>query len=251
MYGVSVVLFETALGCLALLWLAPLWGVVRQGFFKLAGAIVLGCAVLAWASGRPLAATGPQGRAAALWLGAFAVAVLAWQALLYARAASLSRWVGIAALAPGLAAGVWLALASGRPLVGGLALLTGALFLGACVDGLLLGHWYLVDRRLSLRPIRSLASWFIASVAAGLVSAALGGERGEAASQTLSPLLAFPNLTVYLAVGSVLICALMAWFIRLLVRSGSVQAATGMFYLAVIMALTAEFAAKVYFLPPS
>ncbi len=44
----TVVLYETALGGLALLWLAPLWGVVRPGFFKLAGGTALACAVLAW-----------------------------------------------------------------------------------------------------------------------------------------------------------------------------------------------------------
>jgi hypothetical protein len=54
---------------------------------------------------------------------------------------------------------------------------------------------------------------------------------------------------VYLAVGLVLLCGLMASFIRVLVRGNSIQAATGMFYLAVIMALAAEFAAKVYFFP--
>ena len=48
----TVVLYETALGGLALLWLAPLWGVVRPGFFKLAGATALACAALAWLAGR-------------------------------------------------------------------------------------------------------------------------------------------------------------------------------------------------------
>jgi hypothetical protein len=156
----------------------------------------------------------------------------------------------MAAVVPGLVAGWPLAQLSGRPALGALALLTGALFLGATMDGLLLGHWYLVDRRLSNRPIAALATWLVAGVAAALVSAALGGARGgSAVDQSLSPLLAFPNLTVYLAVGLVLLCGLMASFIRVLVKSNSIQAATGMFYLAVIMALAAEFAAKVYFFP--
>ena len=51
------------------------------------------------------------------------------------------------------------------------------------------------------------------------------------------------------AAGLVLLCGLMASFIRVLVKGNSIQAATGMFYLAVIMALAAEFAAKVYFFP--
>jgi hypothetical protein len=56
-----------------------------------------------------------------------------------------------------------------------------------------------------------------------------------------------PNLTVWLAAGFAVVVGLLAWFIRLLVRGGSIQAATGMFYLAVVMALAAEFSAKVYF----
>jgi hypothetical protein len=284
---IAVVLFEIALGSLALLWLAPLWGVVRPGFFKLVGATVVTCAGLAWLAGHTaLEAAGPDGRAAARWLASFAVAALLWQVLVYARVGSrprvgaavgaagspapagtgqpegrqgptspvagmteLGRWVGIAAVLPGLAA-VWpLAALSGRPLAGAVALLTGALFLGATTDGLLLGHWYLVDRRLSNRPILSLANWLIVGIAAALVSAVLGSERGGRVDQSLSPLLAFPNLTVWLAVGLVLVCALIAGFIRVLVRGGSIQAATGMFYLAVVMALAAEFAAKVYFFP--
>jgi hypothetical protein len=284
---IAVVLFEIALGSLALLWLAPLWGVVRPGFFKLVGATVVACAGLAWLAGHTaLEAAGPDGRAAARWLASFAVAALLWQVLVYARVGSrprvgaavgaagspapagtgqpegrhgptgpvagateLGRWVGIAAVLPGLAA-VWpLAALSGRPLAGAVAVLTGALFLGATTDGLLLGHWYLVDRRLSNRPILALANWLIVGIAAALVSAVLGGERGGRVDQSLSPLLAFPNLTVWLAVGLVLVCALIAGFIRVLVRGGSIQAATGMFYLAVVMALAAEFAAKVYFFP--
>ena len=90
---VTVVLYETALGGLGLLWLAPLWGVVRPGFFKLAGATVLVCAALAWLAGRgELAAAGATGRMAALWLGVFTAAILAWQVLLYARMAA-ARWI--------------------------------------------------------------------------------------------------------------------------------------------------------------
>jgi hypothetical protein len=79
----TVVLFETALGSLGLLWLAPLWGVVRAGFFKLVGATVLACAALAWlASHGELSGAGATGRAASLWLAIFALGVLLWQVLL-------------------------------------------------------------------------------------------------------------------------------------------------------------------------
>jgi hypothetical protein len=276
----AVLLFETALGGLALLWVTPLWGVVRHGFFKLAGAVLVSCAGLAWFTAdaahidrgwtvydQPIPPD-PTGPAVAL-LGVFAAVTLVWYVLVWlgwaptpaarpkgapapapasggARGRA-ARWVGIAALFPGLGAAWLLAQASGRPLEGAAALLTGALFLGATVDGLLLGHWYLVDRRLPNRPIAVLATWLLVGVGAALVSALLGGDRGEPVPASLSPLLAVPNLTVWLAAGFVVVVGLLAWFIRVLVRGGSIQAATGMFYLAVIMAMAAEFSAKVYF----
>jgi hypothetical protein len=280
----AVLLFETALGGLALLWVAPLWGVVRPGFFKLVGSVLVACAAIAWATGRSAlgdagwTSYSPAGPAvsyadlAVTFLGVFALVMGVWYALLWAGwaprprpaaaakdgaapapatgggRALAARVVGIAALVPGLGAAWSLAQAGGRPLEGALALLTGALFLGATVDGLLLGHWYLVDRRLTNRPIAVLATWLLASVGAALVSASLGGDRGTATvNQSLSPLLAVPNLTIWLAVGFVAVVGLLAWFIRVLVRGGSIQAATGMFYLAVIMAVAAEFSAKVYF----
>jgi len=277
----AVLLFEIALGGLALLWVTPLWGVVRPGFFKLAGAVLVLCAGLAWLTadaalgdvgwtvyGDQPVPTDPTGPAIAL-LGVFAAVTVAWYALVWlgwaptpaarrkgapapapasggARGRA-ARWVGVAALVPGLGAAWLLAQASGRPLEGAAALLAGALFLGATVDGLLLGHWYLVDRRLPNRPIAVLATWLLVGVVAALVSALLGGDRGEQVPTSLSPLLAVPNLTVWLAAGFVAVVGLLAWFIRLLVRGGSIQAATGMFYLAVVMAMAAEFSAKVYF----
>jgi hypothetical protein len=60
-------------------------------------------------------------------------------------------------------------------------------------------------------------------------------------------LLGVGTLTVALAVGLTAVCALIAVFIRALIKEDSIQAATGFFYLAVIMAVAAEFAAKVRF----
>jgi hypothetical protein len=275
----AVLLFETALGGLALLWVTPLWGVVRPGFFKLVGAVLILCAGLSWLTAR--SAVGDVGWTSygpgapvnwAGWaddlLGVFALVTAVWYALVWAGwaprprpagadgatpastgggRAQAARLVGIAAVVPGLAAAWLLAVTSGRPFQGAVALLTGGLFLGATIDGLLLGHWYLVDRRLTNRPIAALATWLLVGVGAAVVSALLGGERGDAVAAGLSPLLAVPNLTIWLAIGFAAVVGMLAWFIRAMVRGGSIQAATGMFYLAVIMAIAAEFSAKVYF----
>ena len=147
----TVVLYETALGGLALLWLAPLWGVVRPGFFKLAGATVLACAVLAWLAGRgELAAAGAPAAWPPSGSGCSPPPCSSGRCCCTpgCRRPAGPGWRGRARAGRRLATGR--AERTARPR--GLALLTGALFLGATMDGLLLGHWYLVDRRLSSRP---------------------------------------------------------------------------------------------------
>ena len=63
----ALVLAETVAGAAALLWLTPLWGEVKRGFFKLTGSILLVLALAAWWSARAgasVAATRAGGRCA-------------------------------------------------------------------------------------------------------------------------------------------------------------------------------------------
>jgi hypothetical protein len=139
--------------------------------------------------------------------------------------------------------------ATGPALTGGIvAMLAGAAFLGATSDGMVLGHWYLVDRKLTSSPMRWHAWAYTASVVLALASAALAkGGKPTGSEASLNPLLLVSDLTLYLAFGLVGVCALLAFFVHKLVNEGSIRAATGMLYLAVIMALAAEFAAKARF----
>ena len=123
-------------------------------------------------------------------------------------------------------------------------------FLGAVIDGLLLGHWYLTDRGLTRTPINRIDP-FLLFVGVGLETAALlvGGfaPTAEASSQ-FNPLLTSAGLAAVDRARDGGATALIAVMIRATLRgtrSSAVQAATGFFYLAVITALTAEFAAKV------
>jgi hypothetical protein len=125
--------------------------------------------------------------------------------------------------------------------------MAGALFLGAVVDGLLLGHWYLVDRRASREPLKRMGVLLLAGAVLAIATTIIGGGGGGTASPQFSPLLGAGVLTVALAVGLAALCVMIAFFIRALVKEDSIQAATGFFYLAVVMALAAEFAAKVRF----
>lgn len=247
----AVLLLETALGSLLVLALAPVWGVVKRGYFLLIGWTVVVCAVLSF-----LAARGPLERAddsmlatGGLWTFAgLSVCVLA---ALQTRREGPARALAFAGCVAGAAAVVGIAQirGGGGALWGGIAaMLTGAAFLGATWDGMVLGHWYLVDRKLTVSPMRWHAWAFTVGIALAVVSAALAkGGQPTGDETSLNPLLLVSDLTLYLAFGLVAVNALLAFFVHKLVNEGSIRAATGMLYLAVIMALSAEFAAKARF----
>lgn len=249
----ALVLAEVATGGLAVLWLTPLWGKVRWGFFKLAGGVIAACAILAWLASRAPLLHAPHTTTvsvAVALLAAFAAMTVLWQALLWARARAASRVVGIAAVPVGAAGLVCIALdpaAHARPALAVFQLIAGAVFIGAVTDGLLLGHWHLVDRRLSREYLGRINTFFLAGCVLAAAAALVGGTGGGQARADLSPLLGVGVLTVSIAVGLAALCALIGAFIRALVKENSLQSATGLFYLGVIMALAAEFAAKVRF----
>jgi hypothetical protein len=147
----ALVLAETVAGALLFLFFTPLWSEVKRGFFTLTGSIVLVLALAAW---RSAAAGSVPGNEAGKWsvrLSAALVAVvLLWVVLLFARRQDAARGIGFASVALSLAVLVAMAATSGGGhVVALLQLLAGAAFLGAVMDGLLLGHWYLTDRGLS------------------------------------------------------------------------------------------------------
>lgn len=250
----ALVLAETVAGGIALLWATPLWGEVKRGFFKVAGAVVL---VLAVATRYSVAVALVEGSRAGSWsltLSTWlAVATAVWVALLFARQPRPARVVGVATVV--VSVGMLAAMAGtaeGAYLVALLQLLAGAAFLGAVMDGLLLGHWYLTDRGLARRPINRTTNFLIVAVVLEAVAVVLGGFGPAEATSDLNPLLTSAGLASWIALGMVGTTALIAFLIRATLkgeRSSAVQAATGFFYLAVITAFTAEFAAKVSFLP--
>ncbi|MDP8971567.1 MAG: hypothetical protein M3N52_13915 [Actinomycetota bacterium] len=197
------------------------------------------------------ALAGPPGRRMLAGLGSFASLAALWQLLLLLDLRRASRVAGLAATASGMAALVLVGLARGIDVAVAVAeLALGALFLGSTVVGLLLGHWYLVERRLTNAYMIRTVWWYLAGVVAAVGAAALSARNpAPELSQGFSPVLAVPGFSVLLAGGLVAVCALIAGFVWKLAREGgrSIQAATGMFYLAVIMALSAEMASKLGF----
>jgi len=254
----ALVLAETAAGGAGLLFLTPLWSEVKRGFFYLTGAIVL--ALAAGAAGAARAGTDPKvgGGWLAVWLSvALSAGTLLWLVLLASNLRTAARIIGT--LTVPLAVALLFAFARTADQSVGLSffqLLAGAAFTGAVLDGLLLGHWYLTDRKLPRGPINRMA-WILGATVVVELAAVLAGGFGStdqtvAASNSLNPLLSVASSATLIAVGMVACTGLIAVFIRLTLRGArptAVQSATGFFYLAVITAFTAELAAKIRFLP--
>jgi hypothetical protein len=250
----ALVLAETVTGGLALLFATPLWNEVRRGFFTLTVSILLVLSAATWGS---VAAGAVGDDAAGTWSLRLAAALtgvlLVCLLLLLGRRERVARAIGFAAAPVSLALLVAMAgTAEGSASVALLQLLGGAAFLGAVIDGLLLGHWYLTDRGLARTPINRFTNLLLVGVALEAAALLLGGFGPTEPNADFNPLLTSAGLASWIALGMVATTAVIGVMIRLTLRgprSSAVQAATGFFYLAVITALTAEFAAKVRFLP--
>jgi hypothetical protein len=254
----ALVLAETTAGGAGVLFLTPLWGEVRRGFFLLTGAVLVALAAGAAAAAAAAydGSTASSGRLAVTLSVAFAAATLVWGALVALGRPTAGRVAGIATVPLGVAMLVAFARTADEALaLAVFQLLAGAVFTGAVLDGLLLGHWYLTDRKLTRTPINRATMLLLGAVvleaAAVIAGFGSGNERGSASS-SLNPLLTVGSSSSWIAIGMVACTALIAVFIRLTLRGTrptAVQSATGFFYLAVITALTAEIAAKIRFLP--
>ena len=250
----ALVLAETVSGGLVILFLTPLWNEVRRGFFTLTGCVLLALSFATWGAAAAGVTTGSDAGAWSVRLSAaLAFVSLAWVVLMFARRSAAARVVGVASVLLGIALlAVMAGTAEGTWIVAFLQLLAGAAFLGAVIDGLLLGHWYLTDRGLTRTPINRTTNLLIIGVVLEAAALLIGGFGPTEPSTQFNPLLTSAGLASWIALGMVAATALIAVLIRVTLkgtRSTAVQSATGFFYLAVITALTAEFAAKVRFLP--
>ena len=272
----ALVLAMTAVGASVLTWTRPTFGLVRSGYELLVGSIV---ALLGWAAaasfatpiGRVLDADPDSvvGNTRPLLLTFAGLTALAVVLRALRVTPVVPRLVGIVATGAGLSS-LWpLAVlraeagGAGGVVQGMVELLLGTALLGSILFGMLLGHWYLVERRLTNRPM-VVVSWInVAVLGAGLASvllswrnpapcAGLDGAAFQQCSLLFAPVLRIGSMTIVLGLGVLSLLALIAAFNVRLAREGgrSIQAATGMFYLAVILAPAVEFAAKVRFFPP-
>jgi hypothetical protein len=252
---VALVLAETVAGASIFLWCSPLWRQVKPGFFKLLGAILSVLAVLTWLSvdAAVVGSFADAGILRASTVGAAAVTVV-WTILVFARRRTAARVLGLVSVAAWVNVLVWMGGAGRQSLPLALfQLAAGAALLGAATDGLLLGHWYLTDRKLPRAPIERITTILLVAVAVAAVAVVSAGFSGVESSTPINPLLTVGALAPWIALGMVLATALIAGLVKAVLRgerASAVQSATGFYYLAVVTAFTAEVAVKTRFLAP-
>ena len=129
-------------------------------------------------------------------------------------------------------------------------LLSGAVFLGAITDAMLLGHWYLVQPGLSRAPLQELVTlclyvWPIEIVALLLPPGMIGVLSGSVAD-------GYGGLLGWMWVVSALTTIALVWVTRLALREqyySAVMAATGLLYLAILTAFGTDVVARALLTP--
>jgi hypothetical protein len=238
--------------------------VIGKMFFRFMSGLAVALLLLAfWASPFDKMISGnahfPQRNVIAVVyvLLACSVLMLVIMNLLLPRWAKLFLWPAIVA---GLAAAALLAStfpeaqAVARPpqWVSAISFVTSALMLGSVVGTMITGHWYLVNHRLSIQPLRIAAIIFIAAsvlrfalVTTILVGLWLGGE----ASQTA----AIRHLFTFSGEGIFFIARLLFGLIAPMIfgymiwetaKLRSTQSATGILYAAVVFVILGEAFSK-------
>jgi len=237
---------------------------IERGFYRSTAAVYLGAGVLALAGrlGLLLQQHGSTAGSAAVvvellfWtVSLIAAAVylrMLWGDAFRVRArAYVTAWVsGVAALALGAQSFRLSPLLSFETILYPFAFIISALVLGAVTAGMLLGHWYLIDRDLSIDPFHRMFRFFVKTLAVqavglGLTVALIWIGGAPASSAELAGLL--HEHTALLSVRLLLspcASAVLAWMIWKTLQIPQTMAATGLFYIAILSVLVGEFMSR-------
>lgn len=252
-----LVFCQFAVGGLFCLSIPPFHDLER-GYYKssafvyvLIAALALVGRVALWWNGDGAGGTW-RGIEIAVW-ALFVVLAAAYSASLWGERVMLRARLFVASWLSGLAALVVLAegyrqapLLSFETLLFPLSFVISALLLGAAASGMLLGHWYLIDRDLSLTPLNRTVNVYLGSLAAqtGLLvmtTILLGVAGAPAAREGVRQLLdAQLSLLGARVLVSPLGAGILGWMIRRTLDIPQTMAATGLFYIAVLAVLVGE-----------
>ena len=223
---------------------------LERGYFRSTGAVYLALAAMMAAGITYLAFAYPDAVTAMKifpWLfffvlfAAYYVTLFVELPFVRARLFPLAIFVGFAAVA----ATAWgYVPATGNAAAGtffAAAGLTGAAVVGSGVSGMLLGHWYLIERDLDLTPLTRMLAFCRACLAAEVIAVSVGGlilwawpgspwREGFAA--------AFGARFVPLVIGRVACWGLAAFLLSLIRKTLAIpqtMAATGLFYIQALV----------------
>src|SRR5262249_5846483 len=120
-----------------------------------------------------------------------------------------------------------------------------ALVLGAVANGMLLGHWYLIDLGLSIDPLRRLLRYYTTVLALqllvlGLTLAVLAATPGPSRAAVSLLWTEHGGLLVLRVVLGPLAALGIGMLIRRTLQIPQTMAATGLFYIAVLAVLVGE-----------
>lgn len=164
-------------------------------------------------------------------------------------AGALAGFASLAAGAGALAAAEIPAAAEGATAAGNTILLSGyllsaALLLGSTLAAMLLGHWYLVDRKMPIEPLRLASGVLLFAVAARILFVAAPAARfwsAQAAASLEDPTAI--NLSIFWiqrALFGLLGPLALALMVRHTVRLRATQSATGLLYIVLIFVIAGE-----------
>src|SRR5205823_2526673 len=129
-----------------------------------------------------------------------------------------------------------------------LAVLAGAMALGAALTGLSLGHWYLVSPTLSIKPLIELTFLCIGALVAQMLLLPLllflPGPPPDRLQALFSEYLVFLGVRVVFGLLVPLVAAIMTWRTA---RIRSLDSATGLLYIVAALILAGEIAARTLF----
>jgi len=142
------------------------------------------------------------------------------------------------------------AVTGGAYWLAALRLVTGAVFLGAVTDAMLLGHWYLVQPGLARAPLEELVTlclyvWPLEIVALCLPPGMLGVLFGNVDD-------GYGGLLGWMWAVSAITTVVLIWVTKLALREqyySAVMAATGLLYLAILTAFGTDVVARALLTP--
>ena len=234
---------------------------IERGFYKSTASVYLGAGCIAFAGRMALllrssSLTWGDGIEMFLWAASLAAGGLYLRALWGDEYRSRARlyicaWAsGVAALALGAQAFRLGPALSIETVLYPVSFIVSALLLGAVTTGMLLGHWYLIDRGLSIEPFRSMLRFFVAMLAVQtavlVINGGLLGLLGAPASvDGLVELFhAHTSLLTVRLLLTPIAAAGLAWMIWKTLQIPQTMAATGLFYIAILAVLVGEFVAR-------